>query len=56
MEQAIRSLLLQNANELFGETLDEKLIQFQKTKKEIKGDITLVLFPFIKVMQCSPAE
>jgi arginyl-tRNA synthetase len=56
MEQAIRSLLLQNANELFGETLNEKLIQFQKTKKEIKGDITLVLFPFIKVMRCSPAE
>lgn len=56
MEQAIRSLLLQNSNELFGESLDEKLIQFQKTKKEIKGDITLVLFPFIKIMRCSPAE
>lgn len=56
MEQAIRSLLLQNSNELFGQSLDEKLIQFQKTKKEIKGDITLVLFPFIKIMRCSPAE
>ena len=56
MEQAIRSLLLQNSNELFGESLNEKLIQFQKTKKEIKGDITLVLFPFIKIMRCSPAE
>jgi arginyl-tRNA synthetase len=55
-EQVIRSLLLQNAHELFGAKPDEKLIQFQKTKKDIKGDITLVLFPFIKFMRCSAIE
>ena len=31
-------------------------IQFQKTRKEFKGDITLVVFPFLVVSKKSPEE
>ncbi len=39
-------------NELYGNNSYE--IQFQKTRKEFKGDITLVVFPFIKFSKKSP--
>ncbi len=31
-------------------------IQFQKTKKEFEGDLTLVVFPFVKVARKKPAD
>jgi arginyl-tRNA synthetase len=34
----------------------DKVIQFQKTRREFKGDITLVVFPFLKYSKKSPEE
>lgn len=56
MEATIKQLLLDNADELFGQAIDEKLIQFQKTRKDVEGDLTLVIFPFVKALRCSPVE
>jgi len=56
MEATIKQLLLDNADELFGQAIDEKLIQFQKTRKDVEGDLTLVIFPFVKALRCSPIE
>jgi arginyl-tRNA synthetase len=56
MEQTIKSLLLEHSEQLFGTSIDAKLLQFQKTKKELNGDITLVIFPFVKMLKCSPVE
>ncbi|XOV68292.1 MAG: arginine--tRNA ligase [Fluviicola sp.] len=56
MEATIKQLLLDNAEELFGQAIDEKLIQFQKTRKDVEGDLTLVIFPFVKALRCSPIE
>ncbi len=56
MEKLLTKVLLDNATELFGQAVNENSVQFQKTKKEFKGDITLVTFPFVKLMKCSPAE
>ncbi len=33
---------------------DDSLLQLQKTKKEFEGDLTLVVFPFIKAAKKSP--
>ena len=41
---------------LFGVEIDEKLVQFQKTRKDVEGDLTLVIFPFVKILKCSPAD
>jgi len=56
MEQVLTNILLDNAKTLFGESIEASQVQFQKTKKEFKGDITLVTFPFVKIMKCSPAD
>jgi len=44
MEENIKKSLLNKASELFGIQIDEKLVQFQKTRKDVEGDLTLVIF------------
>jgi arginyl-tRNA synthetase len=56
MESTIKELLVANSNELFGLQIDANLVQFQKTRKEVEGDLTLVIFPFVKLLRCSPQE
>ena len=56
MEAAIKAILLENSQELFGMKIDEKLIQFQKTRKDVEGDLTLVIFPFVKILKVSPLD
>jgi len=41
---------------LYSTSIDSKIIQLQKTKKEFAGDITLVVFPFTKISKKSPQE
>ncbi|WP_165851412.1 arginine--tRNA ligase [Brumimicrobium aurantiacum] len=55
MENKIKALLLDNSLSVFGVKIDEKLIQFQKTRKDVEGDMTLVVFPFVKILKSSPA-
>jgi len=56
MEATIKKLLLENSESLFGQKVGENLIQFQKTRKDVEGDLTLVIFPFVKALKCAPAE
>jgi arginyl-tRNA synthetase len=55
METKIKASLLAHFQSLFGVEISEQLVQFQKTKKEFKGDTTLVLFPFLKLSGQNPA-
>jgi arginyl-tRNA synthetase len=56
MENKIKQLLMQHSVALFGVEIDENLVQFQQTRKEFEGDLTLVVFPFVKIMKSSPNE
>lgn len=56
MENRIKNLILEHAVALFGLQIEEKLVQFQLTRKEFKGDTTLVIFPFVKLLKRSPQE
>lgn len=56
MENKIKEIILDNSVELFGGQVDEKLIQFQNTRKDVEGDLTLVIFPFVKILRCSPVD
>lgn len=56
MEGKIKEYLLENANEVIGCEIPEGSIQFQKTRKDFEGDLTLVVFPFVKLMKCSPVD
>lgn len=55
METKIKASLLAHFQSLFGVEISKQLVQFQKTKKEFKGDTTLVLFPFLKLTGQNPA-
>ena len=41
---------------LYNQAVDAGTVQFQKTKKEFEGDITLVVFPFVKIARKSPEQ
>lgn len=41
---------------LYGAEVSDNMIQLQETRKEFKGDITLVTFPFLKVSKKSPEQ
>ena len=56
MEQKIKALLLKNGTTLFGTMVSESIIQFQPTRKDINGDLTLVVFPFVKLLRCKPED
>jgi len=56
MENTIKSVLLKNAESFFGTKIEEKNIQFQVTRKEFEGDLTLVAFPFAKLWKISPQD
>ena len=41
---------------LYSQELPIQQIQIQKTKKEFEGDLTLVVFPLLKVTKKSPEQ
>jgi arginyl-tRNA synthetase len=56
IEEKIEKVLLINAKTWFGEEINASQIQLQKTRKNFKGDVTLVAFPFAKLLKKSPAD
>ncbi|MCH2230523.1 MAG: arginine--tRNA ligase [Crocinitomicaceae bacterium] len=56
MEKEIKEVLINNSEALFGFQIEQKLIQFQKTRKDVEGDLTLVIFPFVKMLKTSPVD
>ena len=56
MEAKIKSYLVENAEKVFGTAINEKQIQFQKTRKDVEGDLTLVTFAFTKLLKASPEQ
>jgi arginyl-tRNA synthetase len=56
MESTIKELLVGHAQTLFGTEITENLIQFQPTRKDVDGDFTLVTFPFVKMLKCTPEQ
>lgn len=52
----ISEALMANASELFGAEISVNQIQIQPTKKEFEGDLTLVVFPFVRLMKCAPEQ
>jgi arginyl-tRNA synthetase len=56
--QLIDTLLYKSISEgiqsLYSQKADEQLIQLQKTRREFEGDITVVVFPLLKISRKSP--
>ena len=56
IEQQIINAALTAVKELYGQEVAEKMVQLQKTKKEFEGNLTLVVFPFLKISRKKPDE
>ena len=56
MEALIHQVTIKALQELFGFNPDEKQIQLQNTRKDFEGDITLVVFPFLRYSKKSPEK
>ena len=41
---------------LYGQEVPEKMVQLQKTRSEFEGNLTLVVFPFVKMAHKSPEQ
>ena len=56
IEQQIASTIVSGIKELYGTEIDGAQIQLGKTKKEFKGHLTMVVFPFLKISRKSPEQ
>nr|NQU90240.1 arginine--tRNA ligase [Bacteroidota bacterium] len=41
---------------LYGQNIEEKLVSVQKTRREFEGDLTIVVFPFLRLSKKGPEQ
>ena len=56
IESKIMSSALEAVKALYGQEVPEKMVQLQKTKREFEGNLTLVVFPFLKMSKKGPEQ
>ena len=56
LEQNITSLVRQAVKSLYDLDVSDAQVQLQKTRPEFEGNITLVVFPFVKAARKAPAQ
>lgn len=54
LENTLAQSVCKVVESLYGQSVDEKTVQLQATRKEFEGDLTLVVFPFLKISKKSP--
>ena len=56
LEETLKQQVTAAVKALYGIDADDKQIQLQKTRPEFEGNITLVVFPFVKLARKAPAQ
>ncbi len=56
IEKEISSAVISAVSELYGQNIPENMVQLQKTKATFEGNLTLVVFPFLKISHKRPEE
>ncbi len=56
LENHLTSIVKELLTKHYATEIGEKMIQFQKTRKDFAGDITLVVFPLAKIAKKSPVQ
>ncbi|MBD0724486.1 arginine--tRNA ligase [Flavobacterium sp. L1I52] len=54
LSQALTPSIKKAIQDLFDVTIDK--VEFQTTRKEFEGDITMVIFPLLKIIKSNPVE
>ena len=56
IESQIISAAIEAVKALYGQDVPEKMVQLQKTRSEFEGNLTLVVFPFLKISKKNPEQ
>jgi len=56
IEQKLNDQIVIAIEKCYHQQVDVSLIQLQNTRKEFEGDITLVVFPFVRISRKSPEQ
>ena len=56
IESIISKAAIDAVKSLYGQEVNEKMVQLQKTKREFEGNLTLVVFPFLKISKKKPED
>jgi len=54
IEAQIMNAAIEAVKALYGQDVPEKMVQLQKTRSEFEGNLTLVVFPFLKISKKNP--
>ena len=54
--QEISTAAIAAVKELYGQDVPEKMVQLQKTRPDFEGNLTLVVFPFLKISHKKPVD
>ncbi len=49
-------MVVKAISDLYGQEVSEKMVQLQKTRSEFEGNLTLVVFPFLKMSKKKPED
>ena len=56
IEKVITEATIEAVKELYGQDVPEKMVQLQKTKDTFEGNLTLVVFSFLKISHKKPED
>ncbi|PNP94154.1 arginine--tRNA ligase [Hoylesella timonensis] len=56
IENQIASSVIASVKELYGQEVPTSMVQLQKTKSNFEGNLTLVVFPFLKISKQKPED
>ncbi len=56
IELILKETVIDAVQKLYEQTLEEKSIQIQKTRKDFDGDFTLVVFPLLRISKKPPEQ
>ena len=56
IENQIASSVIASVKELYGQEVPMSMVQLQKTKSNFEGNLTLVVFPFLKISRQKPED
>ena len=56
IEFKLQEFVLKALNDLYGQEVENKSIQIQKTRKDFEGDFTLVVFPLLRISKKPPEQ
>ena len=56
IQREIITAVIQAVKEIYGTDVPEKMVQLQNTKEGFEGNLTLVVFPFLKISRKKPED